>query len=48
LKGQNKVRESKQPHDCNEKNAQIQPPQIKQYILLNHMRTLKPQNLLHK
>jgi len=50
LKGQHKVRESKQPQDCNEKNAQTQPRQIKQNqnILLNYMQTLKPQNLLHK
>ena len=30
------------------KNAQTQPRQIKQYVLLNYMHTLKLQNLLHK
>jgi len=48
LEGQNKVRESEQPQDCNEKNAQTQPRQTKQYVLLNYMHTLKPQNLLYK
>jgi len=48
LKSQNKVRESKQPQDSNEKNAQTQPGQIKQYVSLNYMHTLKPQILLHK
>ena len=48
LKGQNKVRESKQPHDCNEKTAQTQPWQIKQNVLLKYMQTLKHQNLLQE
>jgi len=30
------------------KNAQTQPRQIKQHVLLNYMHKLKPQNLLHK
>jgi len=49
-KGQHKVRESKQPQDCNEKTAQSQPRQIKQNqnVLLNYMQRLKPQNLLLK
>jgi len=48
LKGQNKVRQSKQTQDCNEKAAHIQPRQVKQYVLLNYMHTLNPQNVLHK
>jgi len=49
LKGQHKVRGSKQPQHCNEKNAQTQLRQIKQNqnVLLNYMQMLKPQNLLH-
>jgi len=46
LKGQNKVRESKQPQDRNEQNALTQSRQIK-HVLINYMHTLKPQNLLH-
>jgi len=45
LKGQNKVRESNQPQDCNDETIQIQPWQIKQYVLINYMHMLNPQNL---